>query len=553
MKLKRSSTAGEYETLAEMDSDMFNSSHSPSRTPSSLSPPLDAADSAVVVPMAGKKRKSLSDGEDAGSPPIKRPYQSHTLPRLKSSPRKSLPSIAGSPACENTPPPLPAFSQSLNGLHPKLAPATSAPDRALLTPLSSNDLNGTLRPLLAAAPAGGFTPVNNFPPVNTSPPGRESAPQPNGQSYASPYDGKGNGLPAPTQNLHNPPKAPPLNTSVSHGFQAVNSPVVGHETNGVSARNSPASSSHHHAAHHQHQLHPSHPPPPPPPPPPGQMGSTSRANTPVHHHHHHHHHHRPALAQQRSSRSNTPIAPAQTIQPAPNASVQPTSVPAVQTATATHPQPGSAPRPFHAGSPLAPHTSSPMHYAPPVQAVLKSHPAETAPAVQHASAGVHDLSLLQCEILGLLMQYFFPKSSSPLDEASLLYKTESLWQYGTAHFHKQIGPLFDLQTKVLFSWIAERRMLAQLRQAIALRPGVSAAEMVERLIAMNDLRVMRLKWKNMSSADGLSAEDLLCRTFAVMTNTEGTEYLFKDGLDRLNESVLEYLRSEDLKILLKQG
>ena len=161
-----------------------------------------------------------------------------------------------------------------------------------------------------------------------------------------------------------------------------------------------------------------------------------------------------------------------------------------------------------------------------------------------------DLSLLQCEVLGSLMQYFFPKPSAPPDEAVLLHKMESLWHLNTPVFRKQIGPHYDLQTKVLHSWITERRKIAQLRQALTYAPGVPAVEMVDRLLAMNDLRVMRLKWKNMSSADGLSSEDLLCRTFAILTNTEGTEYLFKDGLDRLNEGVFEFLRSEDMRILM---
>jgi hypothetical protein len=67
---------------------------------------------------------------------------------------------------------------------------------------------------------------------------------------------------------------------------------------------------------------------------------------------------------------------------------------------------------------------------------------------------------------------------------------------------------------------------------------------------MNDLRVMRLKWKNMSTVDGVSPEDLLCRTFAIMANTANTEHLFKDGLDRLNREVFDFLRHEDAKIVM---
>jgi hypothetical protein len=76
--------------------------------------------------------------------------------------------------------------------------------------------------------------------------------------------------------------------------------------------------------------------------------------------------------------------------------------------------------------------------------------------------------------------------------------------------------------------------------------------LVDRLLAMNDLRAMRLKWKNMSSVDGLSPEDLLVMGFRVLTGTEGSEYLFKDGLARLEVGVFEFLRSEDGKIVMQR-
>lgn len=76
--------------------------------------------------------------------------------------------------------------------------------------------------------------------------------------------------------------------------------------------------------------------------------------------------------------------------------------------------------------------------------------------------------------------------------------------------------------------------------------------LVDRLLAMNDLRAMRLKWKNMSSIDGISSEDLLCIAFRGMTNTEGSEYLFKDGLARLELGVFDFIRSEDAKIVMQR-
>ena len=151
------------------------------------------------------------------------------------------------------------------------------------------------------------------------------------------------------------------------------------------------------------------------------------------------------------------------------------------------------------------------------------------------------------------MQYLFPKPDARPSEASLLRNLEYLWHLKTAAFRHQMGHSYDVQSKVLVAWIEERRKINLLRRSMETEPGVPAAAMVDRLLAMNDLRVLRLKWKTMNSPDGnqtLSPEDLLCRTFAAMTNTEGTEYLFKDGLDRLNDSMFEFLRSEDMKIMM---
>jgi hypothetical protein len=510
----------------------------------------------LTKPTNSKKRKSSvfnsqSDGEDAGSPFAKRQYQSHTLPKSKNSPRKSLQSIAGSPAIENTPP-VRILAQSPHSiLQPKIESASTAETgRSLLTPLSSNDLNGTARPPSTTVPGSGFTPVNTGASAAVNPylPSKEltsqaSTPAPvNNQTYASPYNANGRDT-HPVQNTNLQPRAPPLNTSVTgHGFQAINSPAVANGANGQSARNSPV------AHHNPHTLHSSHQQQTP-----IRGGSISRSNTPVHHHHHHH---RPSLAPQRSSRSNTPNASASSAYPVMSAQMVPTSsslgaAPAVQPAPASHGYSSAAPRASHVAGPQNP-ASGAVHYAPPVQAVLKSHPVESSamtPMIQHAYGSV-DLSLLQCEVLGYFMQYLFPKPGSPPDEALLLHKMEALWHHGTSLFRHQVGSLYDLQTKILFSWVSERRMLAQLRLTMKYKPGAPAAEMVDRLLLINDLRVMRLKWKNMSSAEGLSSEDLLCRTFAVMTNTEGTEDLFKDGLDRLNEGVFDYLRSEDMRILM---
>jgi hypothetical protein len=149
------------------------------------------------------------------------------------------------------------------------------------------------------------------------------------------------------------------------------------------------------------------------------------------------------------------------------------------------------------------------------------------------------------------MQFFFPREPSAMDETILLQNLNYIWSWNEASFRHQLGGMYDLHARVLTTWIEERTRIQQLQHALDANPTLSAPEMVERLLAMNDLRVLRLKWRALTTQDGnrlLSAEDLLCKTFSTMTKTEGTEGVFKNGLQALNERVFEFLKSDDMKI-----
>jgi len=152
----------------------------------------------------------------------------------------------------------------------------------------------------------------------------------------------------------------------------------------------------------------------------------------------------------------------------------------------------------------------------------------------------------------LLIQYLFPRPATPPDERLVISQIQNLWYLGEAMFRVELGPHYDICSRVLHAWLHERQSITSLRHSLLAQPGVSAAALMDRLLAMNDLRVMRLKWKNMSPLEGASPEDLLCRTFAILANTENTEHLFKDGLDRLNRGVFEFLRNEDAKIVMQR-
>jgi hypothetical protein len=44
-------------------------------------------------------------------------------------------------------------------------------------------------------------------------------------------------------------------------------------------------------------------------------------------------------------------------------------------------------------------------------------------------------------------------------------------------------------------WIKERRKLSQLRFMVDHQPSAQTLDMVERVLVMNDLRILRVKWK----------------------------------------------------------
>jgi hypothetical protein len=152
--------------------------------------------------------------------------------------------------------------------------------------------------------------------------------------------------------------------------------------------------------------------------------------------------------------------------------------------------------------------------------------------------------------------FFFPREGVQCDEAWLLRNLEGTWHANAHTFRQVLGPMYEIEAHVLFSWVSERFKMLQLKYLMDSQAALPPSEMVDRLLAMNDLRMMRFKWRAMKVEEGnnmLSAEDLLCRAFALMTKTEGTEAMFKQGLERLNESVFGFLKTEDMKIsMVKQ-
>ncbi|KAF7566547.1 hypothetical protein PtrSN002B_003243 [Pyrenophora tritici-repentis] len=473
----------------------------------------------------------------------------------KGSPRKSLKSLysAGPGSMENAPP-LPTHVHRFSPA-PGAGPETA---RIQLSALSSSELNGGNRlPSITQSPApSGFTAVNtgSFTPVNTTPPLKEPSRDAvvrdatreaskevqrhspalghrHSSSYTSPYEPSAHGA-ATARPATDPPRSAPSAAStpaLGHGLQPTTTPAATNGANGQPQDSPAAQHAHiapqpqqpqglqrsppqptHQPQHTQHSHLPSHPhvqaqqQPPRPPSRGNTPGILTRSLAP----------HPPR------SRSSTPHAPVASLQPTTAPNKQVTSAPALQSAPAY-------------GMHIVPMTDAP-------------------PAVGRPAVPTTDLRLLQCEVTAGLFTFFFPRATMPPDEAALLQRLHTLWFHGEALFRAELPTHYDLVSKILTVWLHERQAIAALRHSMASSPGATHAGLVDRLLAMNDLRAMRLKWKNMSPIDGLSPEDLLCMAFRAMTNTEGSEYLFKDGLARLELGVFEFLRNEDSRIVLQR-
>jgi hypothetical protein len=205
-------------------------------------------------------------------------------------------------------------------------------------------------------------------------------------------------------------------------------------------------------------------------------------------------------------------------------------------------------------TPFAPTDTPPsqlsLHHQPHHVADLSNQAPKAALAVTRlTTVGMVELRALQCEVTTMLLHWLFPKASQPPDEAGLLHRINNLWYHGKSMFRPELGAHYDLTSHVLTAWLRERYAIASLRHALAIHPGLpsSSSEVVNRLLAMNDLRALRLKWKNMSPVDGMSPEEILVRASCALTMTEHTEPVFREGLSGVEQNDFEFLLRDDGK------
>jgi hypothetical protein len=188
---------------------------------------------------------------------------------------------------------------------------------------------------------------------------------------------------------------------------------------------------------------------------------------------------------------------------------------------------------------MSPTGASDLHYTTGHNANQKNN----SGGIQLASAS--EVTIQQCDLLTLLLRYFFPRNGEMVEETALLNSLEQVWASHDKGSRLTTEQVSDCHREVLLIWIMERRKLSELQLMVGRQPSEQTLDIVERVLVMNDLRILRLKWKALKlhvSGQDVAPEDLLCSTFASMTRTEGTEVLFKEGLAGLKETSPEILR-----------
>ena len=109
------------------------------------------------------------------------------------------------------------------------------------------------------------------------------------------------------------------------------------------------------------------------------------------------------------------------------------------------------------------------------------------------------MTILQCELLQLLLGYLFPRDGYKVEEADMLCNLEEVWARHEQEFKLVLNHLFASHREALLARISERRKTSQLRLTLESQPSAQTLNMVDRVLAINDFCISRLKWKTVDA------------------------------------------------------
>lgn len=136
----------------------------------------------------------------------------------------------------------------------------------------------------------------------------------------------------------------------------------------------------------------------------------------------------------------------------------------------------------------------------------------------------------QCYLLSLLLG-----NLEKVDESNLLRSLEQVWESGGHKLKSALEARFDGCCEALRIWIDSRRKTNELRSLVQRRSSAQTLDSVDRALALNEIRILRLQWEALWATvdnQGGSPEDLLCRALAIMIGQSVIEAVLEDALRR---------------------
>lgn len=116
--------------------------------------------------------------------------------------------------------------------------------------------------------------------------------------------------------------------------------------------------------------------------------------------------------------------------------------------------------------------------------------------------GSSEATLSQCELLKFLLYYLFPRDGLGGDYSALLSLLEHVWASHETEFRLIMGHLFLHHREVLLTLINKQRKASQVQSMVENPPHAQAPGMADQLLAVNELRFLRLQWKTLGARVG---------------------------------------------------
>jgi hypothetical protein len=152
------------------------------------------------------------------------------------------------------------------------------------------------------------------------------------------------------------------------------------------------------------------------------------------------------------------------------------------------------------------------------------------------------IAKFQYEVTSKLFQWLVPVPSLPPVEIDFLHDLLQLWHKKDIIFRREFGAQYNAIYRVFEGWIKGRLNIAVLYSKLSSQSGPppSVSTTIEQIHALNALRVEKLTLLHVC-ADEKLRNKLLAKVFSLLTETNGTDHVFLEGICRLQQGDMSML------------